>query len=91
MSKEQPQKSEANAPDLSDFGNLVPVFANRFYVYRGSEISRIFFGEMMKLEGESSFHSSIVMRTADLIKLMELIARLTKHRVDQLEEGETDG
>ena len=91
MSDDQKPEFTKGDYDLSDFGNLTPIFSNRFYAYRGSGLSRIFFGEMMRPEGESSYHTSIVLSTADLISLMKLIARLTNHRVEEQEESESDG
>ena len=83
--------NEVDDPDLSDFGNLVPVFSNRCYVYAGKEVSKIFFGEMMKPSGESFYHTSVTVRTEDLIGFMKLIAQLTGHRVEAQEESESDG
>jgi len=87
------EKSETTGPDLSDFGNLTPVFSNRFYVFAGPELSKIFFGETLKgaEHGETFHHTSITMHRSDLIALMKLIARLTEHRVEAPGEHSSDG
>ena len=91
MNDDSQQEFEKADYDLSYFGNLTPIFANRFYVYRGLNFSRMFFGEIMKPEGESSYHTSMVLNTADLVLLMKLIARVTNHRVEEAEESSPDG
>ncbi len=35
------EESNTKDLDLSDFGNLTPVFSNRFYVFSGSDLSKI--------------------------------------------------
>ena len=77
--------------DLSDFGNLTPIFSNRFYVSTGPVISKIVFGEIMRTGGDISYHTSITIPTADLIALRDLLDRLIQ-RLAVKEVGEkTDG
>ena len=33
--------------DLSDFGNMAPLFSNRFHIFTGPIMSKIYFGEIM--------------------------------------------
>ena len=62
--------------DLSDFGNLSPLFANRVHVFTGPVMSRIYFGEILRTDGEISYHTAIAIPTTDLIALRDLIGRL---------------
>ena len=45
------EQKEAELLDLSDFGDLTPVYSNKFHVFIGPLISRVFFGELMRAEG----------------------------------------
>ena len=62
--------------DLSDFGNLTPIFSNRFYVSTGPIMSRIFFGDVMRMGGDAVYHTSIAVPTVDLILLRDLLDKL---------------
>jgi len=63
-------------PDHGDFGNLPPHFSNRFHLFAGPSISRIYFGDQMLKDGETLFHTLIAMHTSDLAELRDLIDRL---------------
>ena len=45
--------------DLSSFGNLTPIFSNRFYVFTGPVVSKVVFGEIMRAGGDISYHTSL--------------------------------
>lgn len=75
--------------DLSDLGNLTPVYSNRFYAFVGPVVSRIFFGELMKDGGDHRYHTSVVLTTADIILLRDLLDRLIQKVATQ--ESQPDG
>ena len=77
--------------DLSGFGNLTPVYSNRFHVFTGPIISRIFFGEIMKTDGEVLFHTALAIPTVDLIQLKELLDQLIQKTPIQVESAAPDG
>ena len=84
-------QKEAEQLDLSDFGNLTPIFSNRFYVFTGPVMSKIVFGEIMRTVGDISYHTSISIPTADLIALRGLLDRLIQRLAAEEAEGKTDG
>ena len=62
--------------DHSDFGNLAPHYSNRFHMFVGPSMSRIYFGDQMLKDGEVLFHTLVSMHTSDLVELRKLIDRL---------------
>ena len=63
-------------PDLSDFGNQTPLFATWIHVDVAGQISRMFFGDMMRQGGEVNYHTQINMLTTDLVKVRDLLNEL---------------
>ena len=77
--------------DLSSFGNLTPIFSNRFYIFTGPVISKVVFGEIMRTGGDISYHTSITIPTVDLILLRDLLDRLIQKTAVEEVEDKTDG
>ena len=77
--------------DLSSFGNLTPIFSNRFYVFTGPVISKVVFGEIMRTGGDISYHTSITIPTVDLISLRDLLDRLIQKAAVEEAKDETNG
>ncbi|MCY3983863.1 MAG: hypothetical protein OXE85_08095 [Roseovarius sp.] len=66
--------------DQSHFGNLSSHFSNRFHLFVGPSISRLYFGDQVLKDGEIVFHTHITMHTSDLAELRKLIDRLLENR-----------
>ncbi len=81
------ETEEAETLDHGDFGNTAAQFSNRFHMFVGSSMSRIYFGDQIVKDGEVLFHTSIVMHTADLIELRELINRLLPDNGDSFDSS----
>ncbi len=90
MNHEQ-ETEETKILDHSDFGNLAPHFSNRFHMFVGPSMSRIYFGDQILKDGETLFHTLIAMHTSDLVELRELIDRLLPdHGVSQDNNGQQE-
>ena len=76
------ETTEQDMLDHSDLGNLVPHFSNKFYIFTGPNISRIYFGDQILNSGEILYHSHITMHTSDLIELRKLIDQLIPNQAN---------
>ena len=85
------EQNEAEQLDLSDFGNLTPIFSNRFYVFTGPVISKVVFGEIMRTDGDISYHTSLTIPTVDLIALRDLLDRLIQQLAVEEAGEKADG
>lgn len=74
--KHQQNTDRETIPAHNDFGKLPPHFSNKFHLFVGPSISRIYFGDQTVKDGETLFHTLIAMDTSDLAELRDLIDSL---------------
>jgi len=66
--------------DQNHFGNLSSHFSNRFHLFVGPSISRLYFGDQILKDSKVVFHTHVTMHTSDLVELRKLIDRLLENR-----------
>ncbi len=76
MADNKPPDSELSSPYIPG-SEIQPQFVNRFHVYVDALHTRIIFGDAV-VGITATFHSSIVMTTANATELAELLTKLIK-------------
>ena len=92
MAEKEDDKPKVTPDEMAIINSGPAFFSNKMYLTVGGTVARITFAEQQQGAASPAFRAAVVLTLGDLLKLRELIDRLTKDvRLVQVNASKQDG